>query len=156
MNISGVTHIALRVPNVREAEAYYCALFDLAVAWREAYVDGTWRTLPDGKTWDDAEAAGLQLSPVFLWRGGFGLALEHAVAPTPDGQLSHVGILVDPAMFAALRLRAPQLECLLHVDGPTTLVFDDKYGVRWEPTTHAYDNPMKQSSGATSGLWLAL
>ncbi|GEM_PF-4279661 len=53
----GVTHIALRVQALREAETFYQRLFGLSVAWREAPVGDTWQTLPEGADWDDAEAA---------------------------------------------------------------------------------------------------
>lgn len=158
MKIAAVTHVALRVTDVRAAETYYCALFDLTVAWREAPMPNAkgWGTLPAGKTWADAEAAGLVLSPVFLWRDGFGLALEHAATVTADGQLSHIGLLVDQAMFEALQTHAPQLGCTMQVTSARTLVFDDQFNIRWEPTTVAFDNPAQLSSGVTAGRWLTL
>jgi hypothetical protein len=34
MTLHGFTHLALRVSDLREAEAFYCELFALEVAWR--------------------------------------------------------------------------------------------------------------------------
>ena len=154
IHIDSVTHVALHVNNLREAESYYCGLFDLEPAWRAANVADEWRSLPEGKTWDDAEAAGIALDLVFLHRAGFGLALESSKIVNADGRLSHIGLLVNNKSFQSLRERLALHECQLHVDERTTLVFDDKYGVRWEPTTLPYDNPKQQSDGAARGMWL--
>jgi catechol 2,3-dioxygenase-like lactoylglutathione lyase family enzyme len=125
-----VTHIALRVTNLREAEAYYCDLFGLEVAWREAETTEGWRRLPQGKTWDEAEVAGIQLGIVMLHRDGLALALEpHASIPT-EGQLSHIGLLVDEPELSRLRHYAPQ------VGG--RLVHDDHNRLSLMTTT-AYD-----------------
>lgn len=53
---------ALIVPNWREAEAYYQPLFQMELIGREAERDdGRWYTLPVGKGWEDAEAAGIEV-----------------------------------------------------------------------------------------------
>lgn len=156
MKIETVTHIALRVSNLHEAENYYAQLFELDVAWREAETSAGWFTLPDDKTWDDAKAAGIALDLVFLWRDGFSLALEQAHVLNADGALSHIGLLVDQSMFDVLRDRVPKLQCAIHSCNTVTMVFDDRYGVRWEPTIQPYENPKAQSSGARSSRWLVL
>jgi hypothetical protein len=154
--MDAVTHVALRVVNVHEAEEYYARLFDLEVAWREAETEAGWCTLPDDKTWHDAEAAGIAIDLVFLWRDGFGLALEKADVLNHNGRLSHIGILVDQAMFNAIRQNASELQCTLQMESETTLVFDDRFDVRWEPTTLPFNHPRMQSSGARRGRWLQL
>jgi catechol 2,3-dioxygenase-like lactoylglutathione lyase family enzyme len=65
-----VTHVAIRVTGLREAERYYRTIFGLQVAFREAEVADGW-TLPVGAEWEDAEAAGIPLSMCFLARDGF-------------------------------------------------------------------------------------
>src|SRR5215207_4991197 len=109
MSIYSITHISLRVTNLQEAEAYYCDLFGLEVAWREAETIDGWRRLPEGKTWHDAEVAGIQLGIAMLHRDGLALALEpHALIST-EGQLSHIGLLVDEQELNRLRHYAPQV-----------------------------------------------
>jgi catechol 2,3-dioxygenase-like lactoylglutathione lyase family enzyme len=142
-----VTHIALRVTNLREAEAYYCDLFGLEVAWREAETTEGWRRLPQGKTWDEAEVAGIQLGIVMLHRDGLALALEpHASIPT-EGQLSHIGLLVDEPELSRLHHFAPQVGGRLVHDDPQSIVFDDNYGIRWEPSTYTYTEPKRLGAG---------
>jgi len=42
-------------------------------------------------------------------------------------------------------------------DRPIILVFDDPYGVRWEVTTVAYDDPHRSlSTGARLGKWVKM
>jgi catechol 2,3-dioxygenase-like lactoylglutathione lyase family enzyme len=148
MSLYSVTHIALRVTNLREAEAYYCDLFGLEVAWREAETLNGWRRLPEGKTWDDAEQAGIYLGIVMLYRDGLALALELHPSISSEGQLSHIGLLVDEPELNRLRQYGPQVGCSLVHDHRQTIVFDDKYGIRWEPSTFTYTDPKRL--GATA------
>ena len=72
-----IRHIALIVPDLRAAEAYYQRLFEMALIGREAKLgDGRWHTLPFDKSWEDAEAAGIELGMLALRKGEFVLALN--------------------------------------------------------------------------------
>jgi catechol 2,3-dioxygenase-like lactoylglutathione lyase family enzyme len=73
MQYRSVTHVALRVADLRQAEDFYMALFDLQVAFREAEVADGWRTLPEGAGWQDAQAAGISLD----------LSVLHPRCPAP-------------------------------------------------------------------------
>lgn len=73
-----ITHVALRVANLREAEDFYTTLFDLDVAFREAKTDEGWKTLPQDTGWTDAETAGIDLGLSMLYRGQLAIALEAA------------------------------------------------------------------------------
>jgi hypothetical protein len=66
------SHVAITVPALEEAEAYYRTLFDMEVVTREA-AEG--RQLPRDKSWKDAHASGIDLYMVALRRGEFVLAL---------------------------------------------------------------------------------
>ncbi|NJM07214.1 VOC family protein [Candidatus Gracilibacteria bacterium] len=154
MAIHSVTHIALRVQDVRAAEAFYCELFDLTVAWREAETADGWRTLPEGKSWDDALTAGIDLQLVMLHNDGFALALEAVQAVQAQGTLSHLGLHVDQSTFDVLQRRAPLLGCSMVTVQHRTIVFDDPFGVRWEPTLTTFADPRQLSSGARYGHWL--
>jgi len=78
MRYRSVTHVALRVADLRRAEEFYTALFGLRVAFREAEVADGWRTLPEGAGWEDAQAAGIRLDLSLLSRDALHLALERA------------------------------------------------------------------------------
>lgn len=72
-------HVALYVPDLREAEELYVGLFGMRVLLREALVDreqsqGAWATLPVDREWKDAEAAGVSLGMVALQRDDMVLA----------------------------------------------------------------------------------
>lgn len=153
MAYRAVTHIALVVSPLRQAEAFYQALFALDVAFREAETADGWRTLPSHASWDDALATGIHLGLCSLHRDAFTLALEDGPG-TAGGRLSHIGVQVDASDLERLRTQAPALGCQLTVDRPTLVVFDDPYGVRWEVTTSSYEDLSLLSTGARTGRWL--
>jgi catechol 2,3-dioxygenase-like lactoylglutathione lyase family enzyme len=156
MTLDSFTHVAIRVERLREAEAFYCGLLELKVAWREAETPQGWSTLPDSAGWDDAERAGIDLGVVMLYRDGLRLALEAAESVSKDGQLSHVGLFGDEDELQRLRERAGGARCEVVVDREQTLIFDDPFGVRWEVNSFAYDDPPSMSTGARTGRWLDL
>jgi catechol 2,3-dioxygenase-like lactoylglutathione lyase family enzyme len=151
-----VTHVAIRVRGLREAERYYGRLFGLEVAFREAETVDGWRTLPEDAGWEDAEAAGISLSMCVLTRDAFRLALEEDPKVESHGVLDHVGLLVEPKDLEALRARAGELDAMIALERETLLILHDRYGVRWEITTRVREDPRAESSGATRGLWLDL
>ncbi len=154
MAMHSVTHLALRVERLREAEAFYRGLFAMEVAFREAETPDGWWTLPQSAGWDDAERAGIDLGLVMLYRDGIRLALEAADAVAADGQLSHVGVFVDEDELTRLRASAADAGCRIVQDRAQALVFDDPFGVRWELNTFPYDDPPSLSTGARAGRWL--
>ncbi len=116
MSYHAITHVALKVPALRAAEAFYRALFALEVAFREAEVADGWRTLPDAASWEDAEAAGIHLGLSLLYRDAFVLALDAQADVTPGGMLSHIGLQVDDEELARLRRQAAELGCQFALD----------------------------------------
>jgi hypothetical protein len=155
MTYRAVTHIALTITPLRQAEAFYQTLFALEVAFREAETPAGWYTLPPDAGWDDAEAAEITLGLCSLHRDAFTLALEEG-AGRGGGRLSHIGVQVDAEDLARLRTVAPTLGCQIVQDAQAILVFDDPYDVRWEMTTITYDDPRRLSTGARLGRWLTL
>lgn len=154
MAVGSVTHVALRVERLREAETFYRSLFALEVAFREAETPDGWWTLPASADWDDARRAGIDLGLVMLYRGGLRLALEAADAVAKDGQLSHVGVFVDEDELTRLRGVAAEFGCQIVLDRAQALTFDDPFGVRWELNSFPYDDPPSLSTGARAGRWL--
>lgn len=156
MSLHGYSHVALRVERLREAEAFYCGLFGLDVAWREAETADGWRTLPEDAGWDDAEAAGIGLGIVMLYRDGLRLALEAVESVTDEGRLSHLGVHADEDALLRISQAAATSHCEIVVDSERALIFDDPFGVRWELNSFPYDNPRAMSTGARTGNWLQL
>jgi catechol 2,3-dioxygenase-like lactoylglutathione lyase family enzyme len=152
----GVTHVALRVPSVQEAERFYQELFGLDVAFREIETQDGWRTLPGDMAWDQARSAGLTPGMCVLFAGGFRLALEQTPRGSAEGALDHVGLLVADSDLNALRDRAKRLGCELPVERDTLLIIHDRYRVNWEVTTAVQQDPRMESNGARRGLWVNL
>jgi catechol 2,3-dioxygenase-like lactoylglutathione lyase family enzyme len=116
LSLRSFTHLALRVEGLREAEAFYRELFLLEVAFREAETPEGWRTLAPEADWADAEAAGVELGLVMLYRDGFRLALKALIGyrrrvgsrtwvSTPTSQ-SLTGCMSEPGGLAARWLRS--------------------------------------------------
>lgn len=150
-----VTHVALIVPDVVDAETFYTTLFDTEVAYRQTPVDGEWRTLPADVDWRAAETAGYPPRMSFISKDHLFLALA---APT-DGtdaaaQTYHVGLEMDEMEFAALHRRATELGCewTQHADDPAQAILRDRYGYEWDVTTEW----STERSGTPSGPWLAV
>ncbi len=145
-----VKYVALFVPDLRAAEAFYAGVFGLALRLREAEVDGVWRTLPPGKDWADAEAAGIELRMVALERDGFVLALFRG-SPAP-GTLHELSIGLAPEELATLRERLPASADVFE-ERPDCVRFRDPFGFRWQ--VQAPDAEFR-SSGEIAGRWLEL
>ena len=156
MAYQGISHVAVRVNNLREAERYYSRLFGLAVAFWEAETPNGWRTLPEGASWDDAHAAGVSLSMCLLSRNNFRVALEEDPAVEPHGVIDHVGLLVEPDDMDAVRAQVAELGVSVVLQRDTLLILDDRFGVRWELTTTVHDDIRAESHGARQGHWLDL
>jgi hypothetical protein len=142
------------VEQLREAEIFYCKLFALEVAWREAETPQGWYTLAESAGWDDAERAGVELGLVMLYRNGMRLALEAVDEVAEGGRLSHIGVFTDEGELQRLRQIAAQAGCEVVLDREEAVVFDDPLGVRWELNSFDYDDPPRMSTGARTGKWL--
>ncbi|HXG75396.1 MAG TPA: VOC family protein [Gaiellaceae bacterium] len=145
-----VKYVALFVPDLRAAEAFYAGVFGMALRFREAEVDGVWRTLPPEKGWADARAAGIELGLVALERDGFVLALLHG-SPFP-GTLHEISIGLAPEELATLRERLPASADVFE-ERPDHVRFRDPFGFRWQ--AQAPDAPFR-SSGEMAGRWLRI
>ena len=145
-------HIALFVPDLRAAEAFYGRVLGMDLLFRESDVDGeeSWYALPPGKGWEDAERAGIELAMVALKRDEFVLALFRG-APKP-GTVSEIcfGLAADEIETVRASL---QEEAITPEHGKHWLRFDDPFGFRW---TVQEPHIVFKSSGEIAERWLAI
>ncbi|MEP6870549.1 MAG: hypothetical protein ABI939_01730 [Anaerolineaceae bacterium] len=153
--IRGISHLALNVANLVEAERYYCGLFALDVAFRDAQHHGRQASLRPGVTWESAAAEGVTPGLSSLWRDGFSLALEQGDAVQRIDKLNHLGLDVDESELAAVKARLPLHDCTTVAERSDLLVFEDRHGLRWELTTQL-PRGAAASTGARLGEWLDL
>ena len=115
MSTQSVRHIALYVESLRQAERFYCRLFDLkAICCPKA--------IPAG----EAGAACL------LGRGDFRLVLiGDATEPAGNGRLAHICVDVSPADIANVGRRASALGCRILRQEVDRIELEDVYGIRW-------------------------
>ena len=143
--------LAIIVPDLREAEEYYCELFDMKIITRETMqVDGVWYAVPYDKGWTDLDKAGIGLNMLALRRDDFVLAMFQA---TPViGQIFAIGLSMTPAEIAIIFERVPKQDVVQYDEG-AMLQFRDKYSFFWQIYASPYEF---KSMGETTGQWLAL
>ena len=146
-----VRQIALFVPDLQRAEEYYQRLFGMDLVGREAHMeDNLWYTLPPGKTWEDARAAGVELSMLALTRGSLVLALFPGKPRA--GQIHMIGLNMPARDISRIRKRLSSAEEILE-DRPKALTFRDAYAIIWQ--IHGPGTGFR-SSGEAHGRWLEL
>lgn len=146
-----IRHIALFVPDLRTAEAYYRPLFAMQLIGREAQLeDGLWYTLPFDKSWDDAAAAGIAPGMVALRNEDFVLALFQG--ERPSGQVFAIGLHMPVDEIARVRTRLPT-DAAVWDDRPGSLTFRDHYQIMWQLS--APGNQFR-TAGEFANRWLQL
>jgi len=144
-------HIALFVPDLRQAEAYYQSLFGMELIGREAELeDGLWYTLPFDKGWDDALAAGIELGMLALRKGQIVLALFAGDAP--QGQVYAIGLNLPAEEIAGIRSRLSANAEMGAYEG-NHLVFRDPYQIIWQISVSGNEF---QTTADFTGRWLEL
>lgn len=145
-----VSHIALFVPDLQEAEKFYRGLFDMDLIGREMEMeDGLSYTLPFDKGWDDARAAGLELNMLALRKDGFVLALFKGEKPL--GQVYVIGLGMSEEEISSIHSRIPpSIPILQFRQG--FLEFMDPYQIIWQIGV----NPVFRVSGDFADRWIEL
>jgi catechol 2,3-dioxygenase-like lactoylglutathione lyase family enzyme len=148
--MTAFTHIALRVSNLRDAETYYIALFGLRVVFREAPVDGTWKTFRSLAAWDRPGLPAPQMAS--LANEFMNLALGERDTPVDvDGPVDHIGLALDAAQMANVRQQARAANVRVKAERDDLFVFIDANGIQWELSSAA--EPL-QSNGQRRGVWI--
>ena len=142
-------YVALYVPDLRAAEAFYREAFAMDLLFRESErEDGTWHTLRADLDWDDADARGVEMDMVALRRDALVLALFHGT-PAP-GTLVEISIGVTSEKADAIRARLGAEATVLE-SASELLRFQDPFGFRWVVQPH---DAVFRSSGEIAGRWI--
>ena len=148
---TSVSHIALFVPDLQEAETFYKNLFDMELIGREAEKeDGLWSTLPFDKAWEDTKAAGMDLDMTALRNGEFVLALFRGTN-NPPGQVFAIGLGADEKDIKAIHEKlSPDIK--MEVFQPERLEFIDPYHITWQIAV----KPTFRTAGDFANRWLII
>lgn len=145
-----VRHVAIVVSALREAESWYRDVFQMELIGREATLDdGEAYGLPPSKGWDDAEAAGIELSFVALRRDELILALLRGDAA--PGQLHIVGLVMPEDEIAGVAARLPPGTDATREES-RYVEFVDPFGIRWQVS----DDRQFLTAGDITGRWLSV
>jgi len=151
--------IAITVPDLEGAEAYYASLFDMRVVTREGPGPGGGHQLPHDKGWADARAAGIELYMLGLRRGRLVLALFDEASPTIKERTGgvprrpfNVGVRMDARDIAAVRARVDGEQQGPKPSEVSRFRFRDRYEITWQLDTSGEF----LGNGDGNGKWLQL
>ena len=146
--VMGVSHIALFVPDLQEAEEYYTHLFDMELIGREIEKEnGLWYTLPFDKGWEDVKARAIDLDMTALRKGDFVLALFRGA--DPSGQVYVIGLSATQEEIKTIRNK---LSPGIKIEDFQTdrLEFIDPYRITWQIAV----KPVFRTSGDFANQWI--
>jgi catechol 2,3-dioxygenase-like lactoylglutathione lyase family enzyme len=146
--LTSISHIALFVPDLQEAERFYKDLFEMKLIGREIEKeDGLGYTLPFDKGWEDVNTAGLVLDMTALKKGKFVLALFRGIKP--PGQVFAIGLSASKKDIKAIRDRL-QPDIKIEVFQPDRLEFIDPYHRTWQIA----EQPTFRTAGDFANRWI--
>ena len=145
-----VSHVALFVPDLQEAEKFYKDLFDMDLIGREIEKeDGLGYTLPFDKGWEDVKIAGMELTMLALRKGNFVLALFNKEEPL--GQVYVIGLGTSEEDINSIHSRIQSDITILEFH-QGFLEFIDPYQITWQIGV----NPVFRTSGDFADRWINL
>jgi len=148
--LTSVSHIALFVPELQEAENFYSHLFDMELIGREIEKeDDLGYTLPFDKGWEDVKSAGVVLDMTALRKGNFVLALFRGLKP--PGQVYVIGLSTNKKEIKAIhdRLRS---DIKIELYQPDRLEFIDPYTITWQIAV----KPTFRTAGDFANRWITI
>ena len=146
--LTSVSHIALFVPDLQEAERFYKDLFEMELIGREIEKeDGLGYTLPFDKGWEDAKTAGVVLDMTALKKGNFVLALFRGTKP--PGQVFVIGLSTSKKDIQAIHAGL-QTDIKIEVFQPDRLEFIDPYHITWQIAVE----PTFRTAGDFADRWI--
>jgi catechol 2,3-dioxygenase-like lactoylglutathione lyase family enzyme len=148
--IQSVSHIALFVPDLQEAENYYKTLFTMELIGREIEQENDlWFTIPFDKGWEDANAAGVIIGMSALKKGELVLALFRGDKPL--GQVFAIGLnATRDEIDNIYRKLSPEIQIYVHQ--PDRLEFVDPYHITWQIAV----DPVFRTAGDFADRWVNL
>jgi len=146
--LTSVSHIALFVPDLQEAEFFYIHLFDMELIGREIEKeDGLGYTLPFDKGWEDVKSAGMVLDMTALRNGNFVLALFRGMKS--PGQVFVIGLSTNKKEIKAIHGRLHS-GIKIELFQPDRLEFIDPYTITWQIAL----NPTFRTAGDFANRWI--
>jgi catechol 2,3-dioxygenase-like lactoylglutathione lyase family enzyme len=129
-------HLALRVADIRRAEAFYHEFFEMDVLQRARRVNDQWERMPNDFNWGEGLRTGYYPDVVVLRNGPITLLLENAGrgAVMVEPRLGHIGLRVTAETLATLRAVVLVRSFAVSQDDPHAFRFIDPYGIVWHLT----------------------
>ncbi len=134
--IEAVEHIAIRVADIRRAEAFYHDFFGMDVVFRARQAGERWEFLPADFDWDAGLRQGIYPEYCFLRNGPLALLIQAAGRGTVfvEPRLQHISLRVAPESLVELRGMALVRGYAVSEDRRHSFVFRDPFGITWHLT----------------------
>ncbi len=138
--IRDVNHLAVRVSDLRKAEAFYASFLGMDVVGRGIKGAGGGTDLVGpGYVWADAQATGREADVVFLRNGPLVLAVHRVGrgARIERDVLDHISLRVEPAAFRQLKGEALMRSMEILSATERAIVVRDPFFLTWEISVDA-------------------
>jgi len=134
--IEAVEHIAIRVADIRRAEAFYHDFFGMDVIFRARQAGERWDFLPADFDWDAGLRQGIYPEYCYLRNGPLALLIQAAGRGTVfiEPRLQHISLRVAPESLVELRGVALARGYAVSEDRRHSFVFRDPFGITWHLT----------------------
>lgn len=145
VQIEALEHVAIRVADLRVAEAFYREFFGMEVVWRVHRAGEQWEYLPADYDWETGFRAGIIPQYVLLRNGPLALLLQFAGRGTVfvEPRLVHLSLRVSPQTLLELRAEVLVRGYAVAESRDHSFVFRDPFGITWHLTDLALDHPSR-------------
>ena len=134
VTLGAVDHVAVRVRNPHQAEAFYRDFFGMSVSYRARRDDDRWQHLPAGYDWDERHTTGIEPDIIRMENGAVSLVIINAgaAAVLMEARVAYISISAPIETLNALRGRALFASYTIQEDNPRAFRFIDPFGVSWQ------------------------
>ena len=137
LEFEAIDHVAIRVADVRRAEAFYHDFFEMDVVLRARRFHDNWEVLPSTFDYNEGLTTGYYPEIIHLRNGVLKIVLVNAGrgAVINEHRVEHVGLRVPQATLTAIRGVALVRNFSVEQDDRQAFRFTDPYGITWHLAT---------------------
>lgn len=132
----GLDHLAVRVADVRRAEAFYHEFFQLDVVQRSRFSPAGWEVMPSTYDYAEGHTSGYYPELVYLRNGALTLVLINAGRGSvlAEARVAHIGLRVPRETLTTLKAVALVRNFAVEEDARDAFRFTDPFGLTWHLT----------------------
>jgi catechol 2,3-dioxygenase-like lactoylglutathione lyase family enzyme len=134
VRLGPVDHLALRVRDIRRAEAFYQDFFGMDVVYRAHREENRWQFLDEDYDWNEVISTGVVPELVRLENEPLGLVLVNIGRGQTlhEPRLAYLSVRVPAETLNEIRGRALFSSFTVQEDSPRSFRFVDPFGLTWQ------------------------